>query len=149
MINYWAIAVIVTGIVFIISGPLVNLSIKNNVKNNLHDSYILTTTNSLNFDYIDTYNVILYAYNVTNIFDIINGSQPLFEIIGPYFYDYTLITNNANFTDNENTFTFTRNYYYNPLGNNSSVDKLTNLQLGYFDTIYLLGNGYESVLPSC
>lgn len=148
--KYFSILLIVVGVILIISGPISHLSIINNIKNNLKNSYIITSSTSEYFDYIDSYNVVIYSYNVTNPIEVINGYQPFFEIIGPYSYVYTLITSDYFFSDEEESFFFKRDYYYDidfDKGINSLTEKATTLQFSYLGLVHLLEE--ESIIPFC
>lgn len=149
---YWlSFFLIIIGIIFIISGPVTYISIINNVKIQLKNSYIISSLNSKNFDYIDIYTTLIYSWNVTNSENVLKGEQPIFEVNGPYYYDYQLITNNPSFSEDETSFSFERNFFYQPntqINNNSVVQNMTTMQIGYLAVLYAFGISETEIQPS-
>lgn len=149
-ITYFYIAFLIVGILLIILGPITENILISQVKNNIEKSYIITSANVSNFNYIDEYDTEIYAWNVTNPNEILNGNQPIFDIIGPFNYEFFLTTNNPSFNNDGNTFSFSRSYVYSSelinLVNNSFIQKMTSINYGYLFLINLIGSS-EELLP--
>lgn len=145
---YSTIIIFIIGCIFIISGPITYIILTENIMQNLQKNYIITSSNSKNFDYIDNYNILFYIYNLTNPVNTINGEQPILEVIGPYDYTLSLITSDYSFSENKEIFTFKRDYYYsaNTTKNiDSLVNSATQLQIPYINVANLVGS--ERIIP--